>query len=177
MEPNALVDCACELMRLLKEEFADRKTVRPAFILLHDGGCESLVFPPQLFASVEGKAAVAGAFRRRALETGAQGALMGLDSNCFIPDLDAMREANPRLVRAAAHAGIDALIRSGFGKTSEAISVTLQTPAFSVLLQQLYERTDNGVVFGELRTLDSREVPVKAAGLFSIYDGQPASRG
>jgi hypothetical protein len=73
---------------------------------------------------------------------------MGLDSNCFISDLTAMREANPRLVQAAAGAGIDALIRSGFGKTSEGLSVTLQTPAFHLLVQQLYARGDNSIVFG-----------------------------
>jgi hypothetical protein len=102
---------------------------------------------------------------------------MGIDSNCFIPDLTAMREANPRLVQAAAGAGIDALIRSGFGKTSEGLSVTLQTPAFHLLVQQLYARGDNSIVFGELRTLDSREVPMEAAGLFSIYGGQHVTRG
>jgi autonomous glycyl radical cofactor GrcA len=78
---------------------------------------------------------------------------MGLDSNCFIPDLTAMREANPRLVQAAAGAGID------------------------LLVQQLYARGDNSIVFGELRTLDSREVPMEAAGLFSIYGGQHVTRG
>ena len=177
MEPNALVECAYELVRALKEELAERGTVAPAFILLHDRDCEVLTFSPRLFASAEGKAAVARAFRHRARQTGAHGALMGLDSNCFIPDLTAMREANPRLVQAAAGAGIDALIRSGFGKTSEGLSVTLQTPAFHLLVQQLYARGDNSIVFGELRTLDSREVPMEAAGLFSIYGGQHVTRG
>ena len=81
------------------------------------------------------------------------------------------------MVQAAAGAGIDALIRSGFGKTSEGLSVTLQTPAFHLLVQQLYARGDNSIVFGELRTLDSREVPMEAAGLFSIYGGQHVTRG
>src|SRR5207245_1922170 len=40
MEPNALVECAYELMRVLKEELAERRTVQPAFILLHDRDCE-----------------------------------------------------------------------------------------------------------------------------------------
>jgi hypothetical protein len=177
MEPNALVECAYELMRALKQELAERGTVTPAFILLHDRDCEVLTFSPRLFASAAGKAAVARAFRNRARQTGAQGALMGLDSNCFIPDLAAMREANPRLVQAAAGTGIDALIRSGFGKTSENLSVTLQTPAFHLLVQQLYARGDNSIVFGEQRTLDSREVPMEAAGLFSIYGGQHVTRG
>jgi hypothetical protein len=177
MEPNALVECAYELMGSLKEELAERGTVAPAFILLYDRDCEVLTFSPRLFASAEGKAAVARAFRSRARQTGAHGALMGLDSNCFIPDLTAMREANPRLVQAAAGAGIDALIRSGFGKTSEGLSVTLQTPAFHLLVQQLYARGDHSIVFGELRTLDSREVPMEAAGLFSIYGGQHVTRG
>ena len=177
MEPNALVECAYELMRVLKEELAERGTVAPAFILLYEKDCEVLTFSPRLFASAEGKAAVARAFRNRARQTGAHGALMGLDSNCFIPDLTAMREANPRLVQAAAGAGIDALIRSGFGKTSEGLSVTLQTPAFHLLVQQLYARGDNSIVFGELRTLDSREVPMEATGLFSIYGGQHVTRG
>ena len=84
MEPNALVECAYELMRGLKEELAERGTVAPAFILLHDSDCEVLTFSPRLFASAEGKAAVARAFRHRARQTGAHGALMGLDSNCFI---------------------------------------------------------------------------------------------
>jgi len=98
---------------------------------------------------------------------------MGLDSNCFIPDLAAMREANPRLVQAAAGAGIDALIRSGFGRKSEGLSVTLQTPAFHLLVQQLYTRGDNSIVFGELQTFDSREVPMVAAGAIQHLQQPP----
>ena len=177
MEPNALVECANELMRALKEELAERGTVTPAFILLHDSDCEVLTFSPRLFESPEGKAAVARAFRNRAHQTGAHGALVGLDSYCFIPDINALREANPRLVQAAAGAGIDALIRSGFGRKSEGISVTLQTPAFHLLVQQLYTRGDNSIVFGELQTFDSREVPMEAAGIFSIYSNQHVTRG
>ena len=177
MEPNALVECAHELMRALKEELAARRTIQPAFILVHDRDCEVLAFSPRLFESEEGKAAVARTFRYRALQTGAHGALMGLDSNCFIPDLVALREANPRLVRAAAGAGIDALIRSGFGRKSEGISVMLQTPTFHVLIQQLYTRGENSIVFDGSQTLDSREVPMEAAGLFSIYGSPQATRG
>ena len=177
MEPNALVECANELMRALKEELAESGTVMPAFILLHERDCEILIFSPRLFVSAEGKAALARTFRTRALQTGAHGALMGLDSNCFIPDHTAIREANPRLVQAAAAAGIDALVRSGFGRKSEGLSVTLQSPAFQLLVQQLYARRDNGIVFGELQTFDSRAVPMEAAGLFSIYSNQHVTRG
>jgi hypothetical protein len=164
-------------MRALKEELAESGTVTPAFILLHESDCEILTFSPRLFESAEGKAAVSRAFRNRARRTGAHGALVGLDSYCFIPDLTAMSEANPRLVQAASGAGIDALVRSGFGRKSEGISVTLQTPAFHLLVQQLYARGDNSIVFGELQTYDSREVPMKAAGLFNIYSGQHVTRG
>ena len=177
MELNALVECANELMRALKEELAESGAVTPAFILLHERDCEILTFSPRLFASAEGRAAVSRAFHNRARQTGAHGALMGLDSNCFIPDLAAMSEANPRLVQAAAGAGIDALVRSGFGRKSEGISVTLQTPVFHLLVQQLYSRGDNSIVFGELQTFDAREVPMEAVGLFSIYSGQHATRG
>ena len=68
MEPNELVECANELMRALKEELAERGTVTPAFILLHEKDSEVLVFPPRLFASAEGTAAVARTFRNRALK-------------------------------------------------------------------------------------------------------------
>ena len=64
MEPNVLVECAHELMRVLKEELAARRTVQPAFILVHDRDCELLTFPPPLFASAEGRAAVARTFRQ-----------------------------------------------------------------------------------------------------------------
>ncbi len=177
MEPNALVECANELMRALKEELAESGAVTPAFILLHEKDCEIITFSRRLFASADGRAAVSRAFRNRARQTGAHGALMGLDSDCFIPDLAAMSEANPRLVQAAGDAGIDALVRSGFGRKSEGISVTLQTPAFHLLVQQLYSRGDNSIVFGDLQTFDSREVPMEAVGLFSIYSGQHATRG
>ena len=70
MGPNALVECVNELMRALKEELAERGTVTPAFILLHDSDCEVLSFSPRLFESPEGKAAVARAFRNRAHQTG-----------------------------------------------------------------------------------------------------------
>ena len=68
-------------------------------------------------------------------------------------------------------------MRFGLGKKSEGISVTLQTPTFHVLIQQLYTRGDNSIVFGESQTLDSREVPMEAAGLFSIYGSQHVIRG
>ena len=55
--------------------------------------------------------------------------------------------------------------------------MTLQTPAFHLLVQQLYTRGDNSIVFDELRTFDSREVPMEAAGLFNIYGGQHVTRG
>ena len=102
---------------------------------------------------------------------------MGLDSICFIPDFAAMKEANPRLVRAAADAGIDALVRSGFGRKSEGLSVTLQTPSFHLLVQQLYTRQESSIVFGGLQTFDSRKLPMEAAGLFSIYAAHHATRG
>src|ERR1035441_7598814 len=175
MEPIALVECANELMRALKEELAERGTVTHAFILLHDTDCEVLTFSPRLFESPEGKAAVARAFRNRAHQTRVHGALVGLDSYCFIPDINALREANPRLVQAAA--GIDALIRSGFGRKSEGLSVTLVTREFHLQLQQLYPRGDKSIVFGEVQTFDSREVPMEAAGIFSIYSNQHVTRG
>jgi hypothetical protein len=88
----------------------------------------------------------------------AQAVLIGLDSYAFVPDPEAIATANKKLVETALAAGIDALARSGFGRKSEAISITLQTSAFHVLLQQLYTRgSGNSVVFGELRTIDSRE--------------------
>jgi hypothetical protein len=177
MEPNALVECANELMRALKEELAERGTVTQAFILLHERDCEVLTFSPCLFESAGGRAAVARAFRNRALQTEVHGTLIGMDSNCFIPDLTALREANPRLVQAAAGAGIDALVRSGFGRKSEGLSITLQTRAFHLLVQQLYTRGDNSIVFDELRTFDSREIPMEAAGLFNIFGGQHVTRG
>jgi hypothetical protein len=102
---------------------------------------------------------------------------MGLDSICFIPDFAAMKEANPRLVRAGADAGIDALVRSGFGKKSEGLSVTLQTPSFHLLVQQLYARGEDSIAFGALQTFDSRKLPMEAAGLFSIYAPHHATRG
>ena len=177
MDPHALMECAHELMRVLKDELAERRTVEPAFILLHESDCEILTFPPHLFTSAEGKAAVARTFRNRAHQTGARGALMGLDSICFIPDFAAMKEANPRLVRAAADAGIDALVRSGFGQKSEGLSVTLQTPSFHLLVQQLYTRGENSIAFGALQTFDSRKLPMEPAGLFSIYAPHHATRG
>ena len=177
MEPHALEQCAHDLMRALKEELAERRTVQPAFILIHDGDCELLTFSPGLFASADGRAAAARIFRNRAIQTGAHGALVGMDSNCFIPNLTALREANPRLVRAAAAAGIDALVRSGFGRESEGISVTLQTPAFHLLIQQLYTRGDRSIVFGASQILDSREVSMEVEGLFRIYGSQHVTRG
>ena len=77
-------------------------------------------------------------------------------------------------------AGIDALARSGFGHKSEAISITLQTSAFHVLLQQLYTRgSGNSIVFGELRTIDSREchqAPVIPTGLFNVFSQRQTNR-
>ena len=110
MEPNALVKCANELMRALREELAERGTVTPAFILLHDSDCEVLSFSPRLFESTEGKAAVARAFRNRAHQARARGALVGLDSYCFIPDINAMSEANPRLVAHRFHNSFGAVL-------------------------------------------------------------------
>jgi len=172
MEPNALVECAYELMGSLKEELAERGTVAPAFILLYDRDCEVLTFSPRLFASAEGKAAVARAFRNRARQTGAHGALMGARQQLLHPrpHRDARGESTTGTGRRRRRHRCAHPI--GLRKTSAGLSVTLQTPAFHLLVQQLYARGDNSIVFGELRTLDSREVPMEAAGLFSIYGGQ-----
>ena len=171
MEPIALVECANELMRALKEELAERGTVTPAFILLHERDCEILTFSPRLFASAEGKAAVARAFRKRAVQNGAHGALMGLDSNCFIPDLAAMREANPRLVQAAAGAGIDALIRSGFGGKSEGLSIPASRFHFGAAT------TTRGKKSSLVSCRPSILKSQMEAGLFSIYSNQHVARG
>jgi hypothetical protein len=169
MNDAAMVECAYELVRVLKDDLMSRNTVEPVLILLHDRGCDLIRFEPVLFTTQSGKDAIGAVFRRRATEVSAYGAIVGLDSHCLVPDIPAMLNANPKLVRAAAAAGIDALVRSGFGRKSEALAVTLETPSFELLLEQLYTRGENGLVFGELMDLDSRRVPVTSAGVFKVF--------
>ncbi len=169
MDDTAMVECVYELVRVMKEDLAARKTVEPALILLHARGCDLIRFEPVLFTTPTGKAAIAAVFRRRAMEMQACGAMVGLNSHCLVPDVPAMLSANPKLVQAAAAAGLDALVRSGFGRKSEALAVTLETPSFELLLEQLYSRAENGIVFGELLEYDSRRMPVTSAGVFKVF--------
>ena len=180
MESAAMVRCAHTLVRTMKEELAETRTVEPIFILLCDHGCHFIAFDPVLFNDIAGKEAMSASLRQRAAQEGARGALIGTDSYAFLPDLEAIRRANQNLVRAATAAGIDALIRSGLGRKSEAISVSLQTPTFHLLFQQLYTRgRGNSIVFRELLTIDSREYdssPVISAGFFDIFTLRGAAR-
>jgi len=169
MENAAMVECAHELVRVMKEDLAVRKTVEPVLILLHASGCDLIRFEPALFTTQAGKNAIGTVFRKRAIEVRACGAVVGLDSHCLVPDVPAMLDANPKLVRAAAAAGLDALVRSGFGRKSEALAVTLETPSFELLIQQLYTRDANSIVYGELVEYDSRKMPVAAAGVFKVF--------
>jgi hypothetical protein len=163
----------------MKEELAAARTLEPKFVLLHDQGCDLIAYDPALFHNAPGKAAIASSLRRRANEINAHGALIGVDSFAFRPDLAAISGANEKLVRAAAAAGIDALVRAGFGVKREAIAVSLQTPAFHLLFQQIYTRgVANSIVFGDLVTVDSRDYdgdPVIAMGWFNVFPlGRPA---
>jgi hypothetical protein len=180
MEPAAMVRCAHTLLRALKEDLAEAKSVAPTFILLLDCGCDFIAYDNVLLNSPAGRAAIAESLRGKAIQTGARGVLIGMDSYAFVPNVQAITTAHEKLVRAAAAAGIDAMVRSGFGRKSEAISITLQTSAFHVLLQQLYTRGDgNSIVFGELRTTDSREchqAPVIATGLFNVFSPRQTNR-
>jgi hypothetical protein len=141
-------------------------------VLLHGYGCDFIHFDPQLLKDSCGKAAIAHTISCRAAEVRADGALLGMDSYAFVPNIEAILSTNERLVHAASDNGLDALVRSGLGWKSEAISLNLQTPAFHLLLQQLYTRNSNGIAFEELLAIDSRDfsgVTVIATGLFSIF--------
>ena len=173
MDNASMVRCAHELVRTLKEDLARTRSVEPVFILLGRSSCDYIVYEPALFGTPDGRQAIAGSLRRRARETGAQAALIGMDSRAFVPDLEALGTANEKLVRAAADAGIEALVRCGFGRQSEALSVVLQTPGFHLVLQQLYTRgAGNSIVFDRLLTIDTREYPacpVATTGLFDVF--------
>jgi hypothetical protein len=172
MEAAGMVRCAHTLMRAMKEDLQERGKVEPVFVLLHGYGCDFIHFDPQLLNDSCGEAAIAHTISCRAAEVRADGALIGMDSYAFVPNMEAILSTNERLVRAASDNGLDALVRSGLGRKSEAISLNLQTPAFHLLLQQLYTRDSNGVAFEELAAIDSREftgVPVIVTGLFNIF--------
>jgi hypothetical protein len=157
----------------MKEDLAAARAVEPKFVLLHNRGCDLIAYDPALLKSTLGKAAIQDSLRRRASQMKAHAVLIGMDGYVFIPDLDAISAANEKLVRAAAAAGIDALARSGLGMKKEAIAVSLQTPAFHVLLQQIYSRgAAQSIVFGELLTVDSRDYdgfPQMAMGWLNIF--------
>lgn len=180
MELAAMVRCAHALVRAMKEDLAKTRTVEPVFVLLQKNACDFVAYDPLLLQSPPGRTAIADNLRQRAIQTGAAAVLIGMDSYAFVPDLEAIATANERLVQAATTAGIDALVRSGFGRKSEAISVSLQTSAFHVLLQQLYTRgNSNSIVFGELRRVDSREygnTPVISTGLLNVFSLGRAGR-
>ncbi len=77
MEICALRLCAEELLRLLKEELAERKTVRPVILLVRGGSLETVLFDPRLPQSDGGKDGLFAVVRRRALESGADATLIG----------------------------------------------------------------------------------------------------
>jgi hypothetical protein len=166
-------------MRAMKEDLQETGKLDPVFVLLHRCGCDFIRFDPQFLNESCGKAAIAHTISCRAAEIRADCVLIGMDSYAFVPDMEAILSTNERLVRAASDNGLEAKVRSGLGCKSEAISLNLQTPAFHLLLQQLYTRNSNGIAFEELVTIDSREfsgVPVIATGLFNIFPLQCGTR-
>jgi hypothetical protein len=176
MEICALRLCAEELLRLSKEELAERKTVRPVILLARGGSLETVLFDPRLLQSDGGKDGLFAVVRRRALESGADAMLIAVDSYCLIPNMVRMRASAPTILRGLATEGIDALVSAGLGEKREALAVILQTPIYTLLLEQLYERGDHSLVFGECRRIDSGEQPLEPFGRFHIFSGAGAQR-
>ena len=172
MNHEVLLRCARTLLDILKESLANRTSIDPVFSLILEQGPEFVRYDPELTRTAEGNLAIANDLRTRAEQSGAVGALIALDCHVFVPDLPAIHQANQRLVQAATRAGLCALVSAGLGRRSEAIVVTLQTPSFHVLFEQLYTRQGTGsIVFDALRTLDSRDSKggAQTGGLFEIF--------
>jgi len=176
MEICALRLCAEELLRLLKEELAERKTVRPVIMLVRDGSLETVLFDPRLLRSEGSKDGLFAVVRRRAVESGADAMLIAVDSYCLIPNMVRMRATDQMILRGLVTEGIDALVAAGLGEKREALAVILQTPIYTLLLEQLYERGEHSLVFGECRRIDSCEQPLEPLGRFHIFPGAGAQR-
>jgi len=85
MEPNSLVQYAYELMRVLKEDPAARRTVQPRLSSCTTDTAKSSPSHCACSHPRRERRPSQRTFRNRALQTGAGGALMGLDSYCFVP--------------------------------------------------------------------------------------------
>ena len=140
MEICALKSCAEELLRLLKEKLAERRTVNPVILLLRGTSIERVMFDPRLLCSDASKGALYSLVRRRAIESGADTMLVGMDSYCLVPNMVSMRAIDPMKVRRLAAEVIDALVAAGLGEKREALAVIVQTPIYNLLLEQLYVR-------------------------------------
>ena len=146
-------------------------------ILLARGtGFETVVFDPRLLRSEGSKDRLFALVRRRAIASGADATLIAVDSYCFVPNMVHMRAGDPIRVRRLAMEGIDALVAAGFGDKREALAVIVQTPIYTLLLEQLYEFREQAVVFHECRRIDSREQPLEPCGRFHIFSEAGAQR-
>lgn len=169
MEICALKSCAEELLRCLKQELAARGTVNPVILLVRGTSMESVVFDPGLLRSEGTKDALFALVRRRAVENGADAMLVAIDTYCLVPNVVHMCATDPIKVRRLATVGIDALVAAGLGEKREALAVIVQTPIYTLLLEQLYERGEHSLVFGECRRIDSGEYALEPLGRFHIF--------
>jgi len=135
----------------LKQELADRRTVSPVILLARGTRFETVVFDPRLLRSEGSKDRLFALVRRRAIASGADATLIAVDRYCFIPNMVRMRASDPMRVRRLAMEGIDALVAAGLGDKREALAVILQTPIYTLLLEQLYEFREQAVVFSRVQ--------------------------
>ena len=159
-----------------KQEFAARKTVNPWSSLIRGESIEHVGFDPGLLRSERRKVALLAWVRRRAIESGADAVVVALDSYCLVPNLVRMRASDPMKLHHLVAEGIDALVAAGLGEKREALAVIVQTPIYTLLLEQLYERGEHSLVFGECRRIDSAEQALEPLGRFHIFSGAEAQR-
>lgn len=170
MEIEILRQRAVRLIERMKAELARTGQVEPLLLLLGEHAVEQMMFDPGLLNSGRGKEALFSAARERVRQTGAQAVLMATDAYCFLPEVDRMRELKPEsLEDLLSQGGIDALVAAGLGRKSEAVAVTLQTPVYTMFLEQPYERTAKGIVFGELQSLDNSSQEAKLSGRMQMF--------
>lgn len=145
-------------------------------LLACDTSFETVVFDPRQLRSEGSKDRLFALVRRRAIASGADATLIAVDSYCFVPNMVRMRASDPMKVRRLAMEGTDLLVAAGLGDKREALAVILQTPIYTLLLEQLYEFRGQGVVFRECRRIDSQEQPLEPCGRFDIFSIAGAQR-
>ncbi len=147
---DELKDLGQMALKNARDQLKEFGTVNPLQILIgRNQELYPVIFPPELFNSGAGKDILFNAIRRVARSKDAQAYISVTDGWTIKRSMaELKREREDEDYRARFHAMMNAphsvqdVVDAGFGKLAEVIMVSVQTPVYELMINQLYTRNN-----------------------------------